>query len=78
MKCKIPNQDSGVTRVYIGDAMGEFYEPPGKAVQQDDGDVKFVEVREEVGDSLIHNYGYEAYDQPNDETENELNNDNSN
>lgn len=66
MKCKIPNQEAGTTRVYIGQAMSEHYEPPGKEVQTDDDDVKYVDVVEEVGKALVRNYGYEKYEENSD------------
>lgn len=78
MKCKIPNQEAGTTRVYLGAVMSEHYEPPGKEVQTDDDGVKYVDVVEEVGKALIQNYGYEEYDEQTDDTENNINHDYSN
>lgn len=79
MKCKLPNQDAGTARVFIGEAMEDYYSPPGKDVHEEN-DVKYITVQEEVGEVLIEKYGYEAYEESSDDQEDSdkvNNNDNS-
>lgn len=58
MKCKLPNQDAGTTRLYLGDVMGASYDPPGIDVNETDDGVRFIRVRATVGDALIENHGF--------------------
>lgn len=46
--------------------MTDHYDPPGKKVQERDG-VKYVDVREEVGQRLIDEYDFEALDESSDD-----------
>lgn len=59
MKCKLPNQESGSSRFYIGKAMGEYYDPPGVEVVESDDGIKYVRVKSEVGQILIEEFGFE-------------------
>lgn len=62
MKCKIPNQESGSSRIYIGAAMSDHYKPPGKEVQEDNG-VRYITVQEDVGKVLVETHGFETFEE---------------
>lgn len=59
MRCKLPDQDTGTIRLYIADAMGDEYKPPGVEVQTTDSGVRYLRVTKDVGERLIDRHGYE-------------------
>lgn len=61
MKCKLPNQETGSSCILLG-PMADEYDPPGKAVREDDDGTKYVEVTEDVGTALIADHGFEELD----------------
>lgn len=77
MKCKLPNQETGSTRILLPE-MAEEYDAPGKEVKETEDGVKYVEVVQSVGRDLVELRGFEEMDNEDNQNDYEVKNDDTN